>query len=120
MKYSYTYYSPERGVILSVKNSAVKHRYSLGDVKLPVRSLRVRFLPFQVEPMENGVGDSTPFAKIKAGANFRPRHLQVMHSGSRRGCSYAARFLAAHLFFIAALIRLRAAGDKWRLTPPFD
>lgn len=48
------------------------------------------------------------------------RYLQVMHSESRRGCSYAARFLAAHLFFIAALIRLRAAGDKWRLTPPPD
>jgi len=43
-----------------------------------------------------------------------------MHSGSRRGYFYAARFLAAHLFFIASLIRLRAAGDKWRLTPPFD
>jgi hypothetical protein len=33
---------------------------------------------------------------------------------------YAARFRAAHLFFIASLIRLRAAGDKWRLTPPLD
>lgn len=48
------------------------------------------------------------------------RYRALMHSGSRRGCFYAARFRAAHLFFMASLIRLRAAGDKWRLTPPFD
>jgi hypothetical protein len=41
-----------------------------------------------------------------------------MHSESRRGSFYAARLLDAHLFFIASLIRLRDAGDKWRLTPP--
>jgi hypothetical protein len=44
--------------------------------------------------------------------------FQVMHSESRRGSFYAARLLDAHLFFIASLIRLRDAGDKWRLTPP--
>jgi hypothetical protein len=62
-------------------------------------------------------------AKTKAGANFRLRQFgtcKLMHSGSRRGCFYAARFLAAHLFFIASLIRLRAAGDKWRFAPLFD
>lgn len=35
-------------------------------------------------------------------------------------CFYAVRFLAAHLFFIASLIRLRADADKWRFTLPFD
>jgi hypothetical protein len=43
-----------------------------------------------------------------------------MHCGSRRRLLYAARFRTAHLFFIASLIRLRAAGDKWRFTPLFE
>lgn len=48
------------------------------------------------------------------------RHCKLMHSGSRRRLLYAVRFRTAHLFFIASLIRLRAAGDKWRFTPLFE
>jgi len=48
------------------------------------------------------------------------RYCMLMHSGNRRRCFYAARFLAAHLFFIASLIRLRADADKWRFTPLFE
>ena len=67
-------------------------------------------------------GIRTAEGKIKAGANFQApaiRYCMLMHAEAGV-VAYAARFRTAHLFFIASLIRLRAAGDKWRLTLPFD
>jgi hypothetical protein len=62
--------------------------------------------------------------KEKAGANITGPGNSFLGANARLGedvsCFYAARFLAAHLFFIASLIRLRADADKWRFTPPFD
>jgi hypothetical protein len=61
---------------------------------------------------------------IEAGAKlYRLRQFALaVNTLAEAGESYfyAARFRAAHLFFIASLIRLRADADKWRFTPLLD
>lgn len=49
-----------------------------------------------------------------------PGNLVLDVEWARHRYFYVALFLAAHLFFIASLIRLRADADKWRFTPPLD